>query len=180
MNQGNNQSGTQAQAQVQTQAQAFDLIIEGVGYLNRIRTVQPARKGPAYLACTINALMGKLDAVEYQSIDCRVVGKLAIEVVEQLAKDVEAKRKVLIGFRAGDPKPDFYEFEDKTTKQLVQREGLKARLLQITFAKVDGVKVEIPLVERQLKPSATGAAESTSDEGVGSACEGSDRVAVAA
>jgi hypothetical protein len=161
------------QANTQTQAQAFDLIIEGVGYLNRIRTVRPERKGPTYLACTINALMGAADAVEYQSIDCRVVGKLAMQVVEQLAQDVEAKHKVIIGFRAGDPKPDFYEFDDKTTGEKVQREGLKARLLMITFAKVNGQKVDIPLVERPAKPGVSEVQPASSE--AGSACEDSNQ-----
>lgn len=130
-----------------TQAQSFDLIIEGVGYLNRLRTVTP-KKGPAYLACTINAMMGRADSVEYVSIDCIVVGQIAAQAVNQLTESVEAKKKVIVGFRAGDPKPDFYEFPDRETGQPVQRSGLKARLLQLTFAKVDGAKVEIPLVPR--------------------------------
>lgn len=158
--------------QANTQAQAFDLIMEGVGYLNRIRTVTP-RKGPAYVACTINALMGTADTVEYQSIDCRIVGKLAVEIVDQLTADVNAKRKVLIGFRAGDPKPDFYEFKDNTTGEMVQRQGLKARLLQITFAKVDGSKIDIPLVQR---PGTAQAADTAADPSTaGSACEDSNR-----
>ena len=156
------------------QAASFDLIMEGVGYLNRVRQVE-VRKGTPYLACTVNALMGTADSVEYMSIDLKVVGKQAIQVVEQLAKDVEARRKVLVGFRAGDPKPDFYEFEDKTTQQMVQREGLKARLLQVTFAKVDGQKVEIPLVERPAKPS-DAAAQSTPEAVAGNACEDASRV----
>jgi hypothetical protein len=49
--------------QTTNQAASFDLIMEGVGYLNRVREVS-VRKGPAYLACTINALMGTADAVE--------------------------------------------------------------------------------------------------------------------
>lgn len=164
MSQGNNQTTS------------FNLIMEGVGYLNRVRQVE-VRKGPAYLACTVNALMGTADSVEYLSIDLKVVGKQAIQVVEQLVKDVEARRKVLIGFRASDPKPDFYEFEDKTTKQPVQREGLKARLLQVTFAKVDGQRVEIPLVERPVNPSAhPDGNDHASSEGAGSACEDTSRV----
>lgn len=126
---------------------AFDLIIEGVGYLNRIRAVTP-KKGPAYTACTVNAMMGTADSVEYVSIDCRIVGKQALAAVQLLKADVAAKRKVIIGFRAGDPKPEFYEYKDQTTGEAKNASGLKARLLQLTFAKVDGQKVEIPLVPR--------------------------------
>ena len=134
------------EAQAQT-VSMFNLIVEGVGYLNRVRSVTP-KKGPAYLACTSNAMMGESTAVEYVSIDCRIVGKQALEAVQQLADAVKAKQKVIVGFRAGDPKPDFYEFTDSNTGEVVQREGLKARLLQLTFAKVDGQKVDIPVVER--------------------------------
>jgi hypothetical protein len=149
---------------------AFDLIIQGVGYLNRIRTVE-VKKGPGYLACTVNALMGTADDVEYISIDCRVVGKQAIESVMLLQGAVNAKRKVLIGFRAGDPKPDFYEFPDRETGQPVQREGLKGRLLQLLWAKIDGANADIPLVQR---PSDERPASTPSDESGPGTASGDD------
>lgn len=156
--------------QSQTQVQAFDLIIEGVGYLNRVRKVTP-KKGPAYLACTVNAMMGKADAVEYIGIDCIVVGSLAKQVVEQLTTDADAKRKVIIGFRAGDPKPDFYEYPDRETGEMKTGSGLKARLLQVTFAKVNGSKVDIPLVPRNTPPTSDAPQGGHDDgDGVGSAC----------
>lgn len=155
-------------SQGNTQAQSFDLIIEGVGYLNRLRTVTP-KKGPAYLACTINAMMGKADAVEYVGIDCIVVGKIAKQAIELLAEDVKAKRKVIVGFRAGDPKPEFYEYPDRETGEQKQGQGLKARLLQLTFAKVNGQKIDIPLVPRNTAPESE-APQGDQDDGVGSAC----------
>lgn len=153
--------------QAQQPVTAFNLIVEGVGYLNRIRLVKP-KKGPAYVACTINAMHGQSDAVEYVSIDCIVVGQIAVQVVEMLEDEVKAEKKVLIGFRAGDPKPDFYEFQDRKTQETVRREGLKGRLLQITWAKVNGQRVTIPLVER---PAPAG--QPQADVGAGSACEDS-------
>lgn len=159
----------QAQSQQAQQAQSFDLIIEGVGYLNRVRLVTP-KKGPKYLACTINAMMGKADSVEYVSIDCIVVGQIAKLAIDQLKDDVDAKHKVIIGFRAGDPKPDFYEYPDRETGQPKQGQGLKARLLQVTFAKVNGQKVDIPLVPRNAAPESD-APRGDDDEGSpGSAC----------
>ena len=171
--------------------QIFNLIIEGVGYLNRVREV-PVRKGPSYLACTVNAMMGPSDSVEYVSIDCRVVGKQAREVVEMLEAAVADKKKVIIGFRAGDPTPDFYEVPREGGKE--RREGLKARLLQVTFAKVGGNRVDIPLVERpqqnnahQRASSGAGAPDTSGDyapqhpgaddDGIGSACEDGHRIA---
>jgi hypothetical protein len=154
---------SQAQAQ-QAASTMFNLIIEGVGYLNRIRTVRP-KKAPVYLACTINAMMGESTAVEYVSIDCRIVGKQALEAIDLLADAANAKQKVIVGFRAGDPKPDFYEFPDNKTGEMLHREGLKARLLQLTFAKVDGQKVDIPVVERpqRTEAHAEGAPDAPSD-----------------
>jgi len=176
---------SQAQSQCQSPAQAFNLIIEGVAYLNRVRLV-PVKKGPGYLSCTLNALKGTSDAVEYVSIDCRVVGKQAIQVVNMLKADVDAKRKVLVGFRASDPTPEFYEFPDRQTGEQVVREGLKGRLLQITLAKVNGVKVDIPLVQRssdnpsEADPAEDTVGDSADDAGVGSACEDGARQLAAA
>lgn len=152
------------------QVQSFDLIIEGVGYLNRLRTVTP-KKGPAYLACTVNAMMGKAEAVEYVGIDCIVVGKVAKQAIELLGDDVKAKRKVIVGFRAGDPKPDFYEYPDRESGETKRGQGLKARLLQLTFAKVNGERVEIPLVPRNTSVEPTAVPASHGGEGVGSACD---------
>ena len=159
---------------------AFDLIIEGVGYLNRIRPVTP-KKGPAYTACTVNAMMGTADSVEYISIDCRIVGKQALEAVHQLKGAVAVKSKVIVGFRAGDPKPEFYEYKDPKTGDTKSASGLKARLLQLTFAKVNGQKVEIPLVQRRaeslLSTAPPSAAPATTDfTDAGSACDDIHRV----
>jgi hypothetical protein len=134
------------------ETKAFDFIAEGIGYLNRVREIKPAGKGMPYIACTINAMMGPADSVEYVSVDCKVVGKVAMQAIAMLRPHVEAKQKVIVAFRVGDPKPDFYEYKDRQTGEARQGQGLKARLLQLTLAKVDGQKVEIPLVPRGDKP----------------------------
>lgn len=157
-----------------TETKAFDFIAEGIGYLNRVREIKPAGKGTAYLACTINAMMGPADSVEYVGVDCKVVGKVAMQAVAMLRPHVEAKQKVIVAFRVGDPKPDFYEYKDRQTGEPRQGQGLKARLLQLTLAKVDGQKVDIPLVPRGDKPEE----HSEDDAGVGTARE--DGVAAAA
>ncbi len=140
-------------SQAQSNAKAFNLIMEGVGYLNRVRLV-PVKKAEPYLACTINAMTGSDGDVEYTTIDCRVVGEKAIEAINLLKPSVDAKQKVIVGFRASDPRPDCYEYEHKG--EMRKAEGLKARLLQLTFAKVDGQLVTIPLVERPEAPTPRG------------------------
>jgi hypothetical protein len=51
----------------------FDLHVNGVGYLNRIREVKP-RKGQPFLACSISAMRGDPSDVEYTKFDLRVTG----------------------------------------------------------------------------------------------------------
>jgi Protein of unknown function (DUF3577) len=164
---------------------AFNLILEGIGYLNRIRTVA-VKKGPSYQACTIKALMGVGDDVEKLEVDCKIVGKQALASIELLKSAVADKRKVIVGFRVGDPKPDWYEYTNSENKTET-RACLKARLLILTFAKVDGQRVELPGFERREsvpaqesdapagQPSAANDAPSSNgiedDSGAGTACE---------
>lgn len=146
------------------QRRAYDVITSGVAYLNRVRWV-PVRKGQPYLACTVNAMMGVDNDVTYVSYDCNVVGEVAREVVGMLTDDVNDKAKVIIGFRIGDAKPEMFEFPDKATGEMVQRLGMKGRLLQVTFAKVNGQRIDIPLVERPEAGDDTPAGSGPSDDG---------------
>ena len=136
----------------QTQSQEvkyFDLMTEGVGYLNRVRIVTP-KKAAHYLACTIKALCGPSDEVEYRECDLIVVGSQARLVVQQLEPAVAAQKRVLVGFRFGDAMPNAYVVKSRDNPELdEQRLCIKGRLLQITFAKVDGELVDIPKVERK-------------------------------
>jgi len=79
----------------------FDLHITGLGYLNRIREVTP-KKGEPFLACDIAALNGDSDKATYVRFDTRVSGSEAQHLVRRCKDAVDAKKKVLIGFRLGD------------------------------------------------------------------------------
>ncbi|MEZ9025031.1 DUF3577 domain-containing protein, partial [Vibrio sp. 10N.247.310.99] len=57
----------------------FDLHTHGFGFLNRVRKVTP-KKGDPFYATTITCLRG--DDNERTYIDCKVVGKEAIELFE--------------------------------------------------------------------------------------------------
>lgn len=116
----------------------FDLHTTGVGYLNRAREVT-LKKG-SFLAVDVSALRGSADAVEYTRFDCRVSGEEAQAVVRKLQPDIDAKKKVIVGFKLGDQyaEPFVYESGEKKGQTGV---SLKARLLFIQWAKVDGVTV---------------------------------------
>ncbi|MCW5706928.1 STY4534 family ICE replication protein [Shinella sp.] len=115
----------------------FDLHITGLGYLNRIREVKP-KKGDAFLACDIAALNGPSDDVSYVRFDTRVSGSDAQHLVRRCMDAVKANRKVMIGFKLGDLWTDIFTYE-KGKHAGEQAVSLKARLLFISWIKVDGV-----------------------------------------
>ena len=114
----------------------FDLHTTGIGYLNRVREVTP-REGTPFLSVTIAALRGSVDNAQYTHFECRVSGKQAQQIVRQLKPAVEGKSKVLIGFTLSDLYAEVFTFKsgDKAGETGI---SLKARLLRIAWAKVDG------------------------------------------
>jgi Protein of unknown function (DUF3577) len=130
-----------------TQAKYFDLHVTGLGYLNRAREV-PVKRGSPFLAVDIAALHGEASNVEYTRFDCRVSGKAAQTIVRELMPAIEAGRKVLVGFKLGDPYVGTFVYSRG------ERDGetgvtLKARLLRIAWAKVDGEAVTLPASEEE-------------------------------
>jgi hypothetical protein len=114
----------------------FDLHITGLGYLNRIREVKP-KKGEAFLACNIAALNGPSDSPEYCYYDVKVSGSDAQHLIRRCIDAVDAKRKVLIGFKLGDPWIDLFTYS-KGPKEGQTGASQKARLLFVSWIKIDG------------------------------------------
>lgn len=114
----------------------FDLHTTGLGYLNRVREVSP-QEGNPFWSVSIAALRGSVDDVRYTHFECRVSGQQAQQLVRQLKPAVEGKLKVLVGFTLSDLFADAFTFKngDKAGEPGV---SLKARLLRISWAKVDG------------------------------------------
>lgn len=132
----------QAPSQAAAQGQFFNLHVEGVGYLNRVRTVVP-KQGREFLACTVAALRGSTESVAYTYFDCTVSGADARKIVALLEQDVADEKPVLIGFKLGDIYPELFTFE-KGDRKGQQGVSIKGRLLKIRFAKVNGVAVDLP------------------------------------
>ena len=114
----------------------FDLHTSGIGYLNRIREVMP-KEGTPFLSVTIAALRGSVDNAQYTHFECRVSGIQAQKVIRQVQPALEGKLKVLIGFTLSDLYADTFIFKsgEKSGETGV---SLKARLLRVSWAKVDG------------------------------------------
>ncbi|HBQ6920422.1 TPA: DUF3577 domain-containing protein [Klebsiella pneumoniae] len=120
-----------------TEKSFFDLHITGLGYLNRIREVKP-KKGEPFLACDIAALNGPSDDVSYVRFDTRVSGTDAQHLIRRCIDAVEAEKKVMIGFRLGDLWIDTFTYS-KGKRAGEQGVSLKARLLFVSWIKIDGV-----------------------------------------
>jgi len=125
------------------QAKFFDLHTLGIGYLNRARTVAPTQ-GKPYMSVSIAALHGRSDSPSYSYIDTRIVGSDALAFVKQYEADINDRAsKVLVRFKVGDAMADSYEVKSGENKGK-RNHVIKARLLQITWAKVNGVVVLQP------------------------------------
>jgi hypothetical protein len=103
---------------------------------DRVREVTP-KKGTPFLSVTIAALRGSVDKVRYSYFECSVAGKQAQEVVRELQAAVNKEQKVLVGFTLSDLYAEAFTYKHG------ERAGqtgasLKARLLRVTWAKVDG------------------------------------------
>lgn len=154
-----------------TDNQFFDLHITGVGYVNRIRKITPKR-GDAFWACDISALNGPANDVEYRRFDCRVSGVEAEKLVKKFAATVADRKekganepKILIGFKLGDLYPDLFT-RTKGDRAGETAVSLKARLLFVNWAKVDGDKVyEAPRREETASTHTSGQADETASQG---------------
>lgn len=125
--------------QDQNTTKYYDLHIHGIGYVNRIREV-PVKRGNSFWACDISALHGAENDIQYTRFDCRVSGSEAERLIKKLHDACQKEKKILIGFKLGDLYPDSftYQSEDKQGETGI---SLKARLLFISWIKVDGESV---------------------------------------
>jgi hypothetical protein len=120
----------------------FDLHTTGVGYLNRVREVNPDNGSP-FLAVTVAAIHGKSTDVNRTYFDCAVYGEQAQRSVKELKTAVDADKKVLIGFTLSNLTAESFTFQqgDKAGQTGI---NLRARLIRVAWAKVDGEKVSLP------------------------------------
>ena len=126
------------------EAKYFDLLTTGLGYINRVREVTPEEGNP-FLSVTLAALRGSADNAQYTHFECRVAGKQAKAVVRELQAAVEGDHKVLVGFTLSDLYAEAFTYK-KGEKAGETGISLKARLLRIGWAKVDGEPLEIEQV----------------------------------
>ncbi|MDH2434806.1 STY4534 family ICE replication protein [Pokkaliibacter sp. MBI-7] len=127
---------TQNTAQSSQEPAFFDLHVNGIGYLNRVRYVQP-KKGDGFWACSIAGLRGNRNSPDYTYFDVHVTGETAKQLIARSVNAVKAGHKMLVSFKLGDIYPETFTYEkgDKAGQTGV---GLKGHLLLIRWIKKDG------------------------------------------
>ncbi|AOW13334.1 hypothetical protein LPB72_09795 [Hydrogenophaga crassostreae] len=155
-----------------TQTNHFNLHTSGIGYLNRVRWVQPkqaGRKAQPFLACSVSALRGNAESPDYTYLDLRVSGQEASELVEKCMEDVDQNRKVVISFKVGDIYPHMYEREVKVDGRKTGEKEMacliKGRLLLINTITIDGERVYSRQAEDEASPQDGQPASSKEFEG---------------
>lgn len=168
-----------------------ELITCGIGYLNRLTEIRP-NQGEPFLACTIAAMIGKVDPKtdtgetgkvgpktdagkasarkrRYRYFDTVVTTEDAQHLVRRYKQAVEDDRKVQVAFRLSDMKADLY-VRTKGDKAGQPAASLKSNLIHISKIKIDG---------QQVYPDpATNAPPPEAPEATASGIDGNARVAI--
>jgi hypothetical protein len=159
-------------ASTSSQANHFNLHVSGIGYLNRVRWVQPKQRGRSaqpFLACSVSALRGNSEAPDYTYFDLRVSGQEAAQLVENCIEDVDQNRKVVISFKVGDIYPHLYERDAKVDGRKTGEKEMacliKGRLLLINTITVDGTRVFERQAEAQAEPGTDDLADDIPPQG---------------
>lgn len=126
----------------------FNLHLNGVGYLNRVRwvTVGQGRKAEPFLSCSIAALRGEGEKPDYTYLDLKVVGEDAINLIDSFAEDANNGHKVVVSFKVSDIYTHLYERDskDQNGNKTGMKEPaalIKGRLLLVYSVTVDGERV---------------------------------------
>lgn len=152
--------------QNQSQTQYFDLHTSGIGYMSRLRLVQPdktkGQKFKPFWSVSISAICGEEQDVKYVKFDLNIKGeqaKQAMTVLKPYLIDDKGNaledNKVLVGFRIGDAIPEIYTITKEGKHE--HRVSLKGRLLKLTSAKVNGNDIELPKTEHDQAKEAAAA-----------------------
>ncbi|MCY4655335.1 MAG: DUF3577 domain-containing protein [Gammaproteobacteria bacterium] len=127
------------------QSKYYDLYTSGLGYLNSVKDVNP-ENGLPFLAVRISALRGDITALQRTHFNCVVMGLKTMDFVRQLALEVNAGKRVLIGFKLSDIHPQIFYF-DSGPRVGQAGVNMRGRLIRIDWARVNGVTMEPPLAE---------------------------------
>lgn len=125
----------------------YNVITNGVGYINRIRKVQP-EKGDPYLACDVALFQHVGDNIDYVRINCVIRGKQAKEIVwihftSPEGEVVHPKDTVVVAnMNLGGLSARTFVYK-KGEKKGQTGISLRAALLSIKWLKIGDIEVEL-------------------------------------
>ena len=136
-----------------------NVIIQGLGFINRIKEVTP-KSGDSYLACDVALLQGVGDNVDRVYLQCTVRGRNAIDIIRthftnaQGVVESPENTPVVAAMKLGGIKPELFVYQ-KGDKKGQNGIALRSVLLNITWLKVGGTVVNLDEAGQQ---AANGAA----------------------
>ena len=149
---------------------ATSVIINGLGYINRIRKVSP-NNGQPYLACDVSLMQGTKNSVEYARFSCIIRGSNAKDIVRKYFTTPQGEVKspeapVVANMTLGGISAQNFVYRSGKRKGQTGIE-LKSALLSIKWLKIGNQVVELVLGEQTANgtsPPASPAANTIADD----------------
>lgn len=113
----------------------FNLYLQGIGYLNNVRTITRHKK--SYLKVSVTVLQGPADKVDYKYFDCTVVGTEAKQLISHCAQEINSGETVLARFTLSDLWV-FPFMQQKMEGRGQPNAGLASNLLSLSMIKING------------------------------------------
>ncbi len=127
---------------------AYNVIVNGFGFLNRVREIKP-QSGESYLACNVTLLHGVGDNVKHVRLDCIVRGKKALAIVRKHFTSPEGvvespdKIPVVASMKFGGLTAELFDYKDQ------ERAGQKGIALRTTLLDITWLKIGDTVIDLQ-------------------------------
>lgn len=113
----------------------FNLYLQGIGYLNNVRTI--TRNRQSYLKLSVAAIQGLADNADYTYFDCTVVGAEAKQLISQCVQEINSGQTVLACFTLSDLLVSPF-IHQKSELRGQPGAGLTSNLLSLSMIKING------------------------------------------
>jgi len=113
----------------------FNLYLQGIGYLNNVRTI--TRNRQSYLKLSVAAIQGPADSTDYTYFDCTVVGTEAKQLISHCVQEINSGQTVLACFTLSDLLVSPF-IHQKSELRGQPGAGLTSNLLSVSMIKING------------------------------------------
>ena len=146
---------------------AYNVIVTGFGFINRIKEVTP-QSGNPYLACDVGLLQGVGDNVTRVYLQCTVRGKNAIDVIRRYftgangVVEQSENTTVVASMKFGGIRSELFEYS-KGEKKGEKGVALRSSLLDITWLKIGDQVVNLESADQQAANGAESQAQTATE-----------------